>query len=160
MPMRKKRRVAPRLQRSFSASHKGPTEAARPTAAMPPPMPSRKSSARESSRFSNGGPEATSATALWMWASRQCQAAQSLLQLFQPDANLVFVFAGQASHDQLPMEAGGAFLHQIRRFGAGESPIGVRSNQPAAEIHQQFIAGDLVRQKLRQALRQEPFRFQ
>ena len=44
-----------------------------------------------------------------------------LRQLFQPEADFVVVLAGQVPFDQLPVEAGGAFLDQVGRLGAGEA---------------------------------------
>src|SRR5580698_8218630 len=85
--------------------HRKPAFAIRRRRRRPPSVRTRKSSSDEAPA---------------LLCSRVAKGELSLIELFQPEAQLVFVFAGQIALDQLAMEAGGPFLHGIGRFGAGE----------------------------------------
>ena len=53
-----------------------------------------------------------------------------VLQLFQPQADVVVILSRHVANHQLPLERGGPLIDQFRRFCAGETSVGVRCNQP------------------------------
>ena len=61
-----------------------------------------------------------------------------LLDLFQPQANFVVVFAGQVAHDQLAVEGGGSAFTSSAASALGKQRLGSGS-QLATEVHQQLL---------------------
>ncbi len=70
-----------------------------------------------------------------------------VFDFFQPQPDFVRIFAGQITQDELAMKGSGTTFEQLGDFGGRISQQRIRCNQSAAEVHQQLIAGDFIRQE-------------
>src|SRR6266481_4354048 len=71
-----------------------------------------------------------------------------LLELFEPQADVILVLARQIADDQLPVKGGRAFLQQLSRLGARKAPNRIGADHAANERTQKLAAQDLLGQHL------------
>src|SRR5437867_3293687 len=56
-----------------------------------------------------------------------------LFELFEPQADVILVLAGQIADDKLPVECSRAFLEQLSRLGAGKATHRIGADHAANE---------------------------
>ena len=66
------------------------------------------------------------------------------LDVFKPGTDLVAVFAGEISVNQLAMKVGGALLNEIGLLGACEPVSGIGCDQSADEAHEETVAQHIL----------------
>jgi len=95
---------------------------------------------------------------------RVCSAASNkwlcLFDLLQKQPNLVGVFDGEISFDQLPLKLDGSIGSQVDCFRIGKSLARIGVDELADERQQQLIGGNISRQQVGQPVRHLAFGFQ